>query len=393
MSKQNSKLRVALVCDWLTEIGGAEQVLLELTKIFPDAPIYTSQYRRRSAPWFGDCDVHTGWLNILPRRLRKFIGPLRSLYFNHLNLDDYDVVISVCNAECKGVKTPPTTLHIAYLQGPPTQYYWGLYNQYVDNPGFGKLNWLARLGLKLFVRPMRRSDLKAARQPDIIVANSNYVADEIEKYYHRDSQVIFPPVATDNIRAAAKKVTPTDVKQIKNKLFNGEDFYIIAGRQVNWKRFDLAVLACVKAVENLLIVGDGPEHPQLIKLADNNSHIKFLPKYNGAEEIAKYFKAAKGLIFPSLEPFGIIPVEALACGLPILAFRHGGAADIVENGINGMFFDEQTVDSLAEGIRKFNVAKYNRTKVAQSAERFNELVFDQAFTDLVSRNSEVLPRD
>ena len=115
MSKQNSKLRVALVCDWLTEIGGAEQVLLELTKIFPDAPIYTSQYRRRSAPWFGDCDVHTGWLNILPRRLRKFIGPLRSLYFNHLNLDDYDVVISVCNAECKGVKTPPTTLHIAYL--------------------------------------------------------------------------------------------------------------------------------------------------------------------------------------------------------------------------------------------------------------------------------------
>ena len=391
--KKGKKLRVALVCDWLTEIGGAEQVLLELTKIFPDAPIYTSQYRPKSAPWFNDCDVRTGWLNIFPRCLRKFMAPLRALYFGHLKLSGYDVVISVCNAECKGVKTPNSTLHIAYLQGPPTQYYWGLYDQYIQNPGFGKLNWLARLGLKVLVKPMRKSDYKLSKRPDIYVANSNYVLDEIEKYYGRDGTVMFPPVGVERMKQAVKATSARDVKQIKQELFNGEDFYIIAGRQVNWKRFDLAVSACAKAVENLLIVGDGPEHAKLIELVANKSNIKFLPKYNGPEEIAKYFKAAKGLIFPSLEPFGIIPAEALACGLPILAFNKGGSVDIVEDGVNGQFFQKQTVDSLIDGIRKFNVAKYNRTKVAKTAERFTCATFDEAWRELIRQNSEAIPRD
>ena len=386
--KKGSNLRVALICDWLTEIGGAEQVLLQLTKIFPDAPIYTSQYRRKSAPWFNNCDVRTGWLNIFPRCLRKFMAPLRALYFNHLHLNDYDVVISICNAECKGVKTPDSTLHIAYLQGPPTQYYWGLYDQYIQNPGFGKLNWLARIGLKLLAGPMRKSDYKSAQQPDILVANSNYVLGEINKYYNRDGVVIFPPVGVERMRQAADKVAKADVQQVKKELFGGEDFYIVAGRQVNWKRFDLAVKACVKAVENLLIVGDGPEHASLVELASDSPHIKFLPKYNGAEEITKYFKAAKGLIFPSLEPFGIIPVEALACGLPILAFAKGGSADIVEDGINGQFFAKQTVASLAKGIKSFNVAQYNRQQVAKTADRFNEAVFATAWRELINQHCE-----
>ena len=388
MGDKGSKLRVALVCDWLTEIGGAEQVLLELTKVFPDAPIYTSQYRRKSAPWFNGCDVRTGWLNIFPRCLRKFMAPLRALYFNHLRLDGYDVVISVCNAECKGIKTPSSTLHIAYLQGPPTQYYWGLYDQYVNNPGFGKLNWLARIGLKLLVKPMRKSDYKAAQVPDMLVANSNYVSDEINKYYGRSSEIIFPPVAVESMQRAVKKVTKKQVDGVKQELFNGEDFYIAVGRQVNWKRFDLAIEACLKTVENLLIIGDGPEHDRLVKLAGNSANIKFLPRYNGPEEIAKYFKSAKGMIFSSLEPFGIVPVEALACGLPVLAYKRGGSADIVEDGVNGQFFDEQTVDSLAEAVAKFNEAKFDRSKIAKTAERFKPSIFDKAFDDLINKNYE-----
>lgn len=160
-SEADSNPRIALVCDWLTEIGGAEQVLLELTKIFPEAPIYTSQYRPRSATKFQGKRVITGRLNILPRALRKFIAPLRAHYFNHLRLTGYDIVISVCNAECKGIKVANGTRHIAYLQGPPTQYYWGMYDQYIANPGFGKLNWLARFGLRILVKPMRRSDRKS----------------------------------------------------------------------------------------------------------------------------------------------------------------------------------------------------------------------------------------
>ena len=321
------------------------------------------------------------------------MAPLRALYFNRLHLSDYDVVISVCNAECKGVKTPSSTLHIAYLQGPPTQYYWGLYDQYVQNPGFGKLNWLARIGLKLLVKPMRKSDYKSAQQPDVLVANSNYVLEEINKYYKRDGVVIFPPVGVERMQRAAGAVTRREVDKVRQGLFNGGDFYIVAGRQVNWKRFDLATKACVKAVENLLIVGDGPEHANLVKLVDGHQNIKFLSKYNGAEEIAKYFKAAKGLIFPSLEPFGIIPVEALACGLPILAYNRGGSVDIVEEGVNGRFFDKQTVASLCKGLEEFNVAQYKRDQVAATADRFNEPTFVAAWHKLLNDHCEALPRD
>ena len=235
---------------------------------------------------------------------------------------------------------------------------------------------------------MRKSDYKSAQQPDILVANSNYVLGEIDRYYNRDGVVIFPPVGVERMRQAADKVSKADVQQVKKELFGGEDFYIVAGRQVNWKRFDIAVKACVKTVENLLIVGDGPEHASLVKLAGDNPHIKFLPKYNGAEEIAKYFKAAKGLIFPSLEPFGIIPVEALACGLPILAYAKGGSTDIVEDGTNGQFFTKQTVASLAKGIKSFNVAQYNRQQVAKTADRFNEAVFTTAWCELINQHCE-----
>ena len=384
-SEADSNPRIALVCDWLTEIGGAEQVLLELTKIFPEAPIYTSQYRPHSATKFQGKRVITGWLNILPRALRKFIAPLRAHYFNHLYLTGYDIVISVCNAECKGIKVVNGTRHIAYLQGPPTQYYWGMYDQYIANPGFGKLNWLARLGLKLLVKPMRRSDWRAAQRPDTLLANSNYVADEIKRYYGRSSQVLFPLAQVDQIKLVSQQVKAKDIRQIRQELFGGGSFYVVAGRQVNWKRFDLAIQACLKTGENLLVIGSGPEHNLLVKLVGDSSQIKFLPKYDGVGEIVKYYRSAKGLIFPSLEPFGIVPVEALASGLPVLAFRRGGSADIIRDGINGLFFLEQTVDSLAEGIKRFNVAQFNHNQVAKSAERFSTDHFQKNIKQIIEQ--------
>ena len=380
---------MALVCDWLTEIGGAEQVLLQLTRIFPEAPIYTSQYRPKTAPWFQNKDVRTGWLNIFPRKLRKFMAPLRSFYFKHLKLTGYDVVISVANAEAKGIKVSDSTLHIAYLQGPPVQYYWGMYDDYIKNPGFGKLNSLARLGLRVLIKPMRRADYGAAQRPDVLVANSHYVADEIKRFYNRDSEVIFPPVDVAKIVDFASKVTTDEISALKRELFDGEDFFIMAGRQVNWKRFDLAVDACGKAGENLLIVGDGAEHERLLTLAQDYPNIKFLPKYDGVGEIAKYFCAARGMIFTSLEPFGIVAVEALACGLPLIAFNGGGALDIVEEGVNGIFFDKQTVASLDEAIKKFKLSKFNKEVVAGLARQFSEGTFKEAWLDIVDRNFEV----
>lgn len=370
---KHSKIKTALVCDWLCEIGGAEKVLLALYQAFPNATIYTSQYRPKRINWFKGAKVKTGWIDILPRALRKFIAPLRVIYFNNLDLSDYDVVISVANAEAKGVKTGDKTVHISYLQGPPVQYYWGLYDSYIENPGFSKFNFLARTGLRLLIKIMRKADFKASKKPDYLVANSNYVAAEIKKYYKRDSRVVFPPVAIDEIKN--NKVMPINP-------FSGQPFFMVAGRQVNWKRFDLAVKACMKLQKNLLVIGDGPEHNSLVELAKKSKNIKFLPRYNGVKEIKSYFLAAEAMIFPSLEPFGIVAVEALAAGLPLIALDYGGAKDIV-NKDNGCFFENQTVDGLADVISKFKKSQFNKAKVSCSADQFKTDNFKTNFKKLV----------
>ncbi len=167
------KLKVAIVCDWLMGIGGAERVVLELHKMYPDAPIYTSQYDPKAIDWFTDADVRTGWLQKMPKKLKKFFPVLRAVYFSRLNLSDYDLVISASGAEAKAVKTGKNTLHISYCHS-PTHYYWSRYNEYIENPGFGRLNFIARLGLRLLVAPLRRWDRNAAKNPDVMIAHSSH---------------------------------------------------------------------------------------------------------------------------------------------------------------------------------------------------------------------------
>ena len=371
--------RVAIVCDWLTEVGGGEKVILAVHEMFPEAPIYTSQYRPKRATWFDDCEVRTGWLNWVPQWARRFTPFLRQWYFNRLDLSDYDLVISVTGAEAKSVKTVGKhgkAIHICYCHA-PTQYYWSLYDQYMDNPGFGKfLNPIVRLALKLLVRPLRRSDYRAAQRPDYFVANSSYVAGEIKKFYGRDSILIWPGVDVDAV-GRIKKTLPTGKRQ----------GFIISGRQVSWKRVDLAIGACIKLNKQLLVVGDGPEHAQLVEQARGHDNIRFLPRYNGVGEIVEHFAGAKAFLFPSLEPFGIVPVEALAAGTPVVALRKGGALDFIKDGRNGVFFDEQTVDSLAAAIRRIDTMSFDASSVSRSAEKFSEDNFKKQLYDLVQKAS------
>ena len=190
---QKPEEKIALVCDWLTTPGGAEKVLLTLHHLYPTAPIYTSQYSRKGINWFDDADVRTGWLQIFPKSLRKFLGPLRQLYFSHLDLSAYDLVISVTGAEAKSVRTRPQATHLCYCHV-STQYYWQMYDQYVKNPGFGLFNPLVRFFFKLFVKPLREADFRAAQQPDQFITISDYAREQIRKYYHRDAVIIAPPV-------------------------------------------------------------------------------------------------------------------------------------------------------------------------------------------------------
>ena len=355
-------MKVALVCDWLTSVGGAERVLLSLHHLYPDAPIYTSQYNKKKINWFDDADVRTGWLQIFPACLRRFLGPLRQSYFSHLDLSEYDLIISVTGAEAKSIKKGTAT-HICYCHV-PTQYYWQLFDEYVKNPGFGFLNPLVRFFFKLFVGPLRKADYKAAQKPDYFITISSYAQGLIKKYYGKESTIIYPPVDVE-------KFSVENSQGIKSsKKYN----MIITSRQVNWKRIDLAIKACLATNWPLTIIGEGPEHDRLVKLANHSPLITFKPLMS-QDELKKELAMAKAYIFPSLEPFGIAPVEALAAGCPVIAYGKGGAIDYVMDGENGLLFGRQTVASLVSALKKIEKKQLDTKKIVASAEPFDEKYF------------------
>ena len=359
-------MKVAIVCDWLTNVGGAEKVLLEIHRLFPKAPIYTSKYSKRGIDWFDGADVRTGWLQIFPVCFRRLLGPLRQRWFSRLDLSDYDLVISVTGAEAKAVrKLKPGAKHISYCHV-PTQYYWQMYDTYVENPGFGFLNPLVRFFFKILVKPLREKDFESAQRVDEFITISEYAKELIFKYYQREATVIHPPVEVESFR-------------IRKSV---EDYYITTSRQVNWKRLDLAVKACKELKRELLVVGEGPEHAKLVKMASNSEFVKFLPLQK-REELANLLAAAKGYIFPSLEPFGIAPVEALSCGTPVVAFGEGGALDYIRDGKNGVLFDRQMVSSLKKAILKFEKIEFDRKTVSEMAREFSVQRFDKEIKEFV----------
>ena len=399
-------MKVAIVCDWLTNVGGAEKVLLEVHRLFPKAPIYTSKYSKKGIDWFDDADVRTGWLQVFPVCMRRLLAPLRQRWFRKLDLSEYDLIISVTGAEAKAVKSGkrlheegkrsknPKGIHISYCHV-PTQYYWQMYDQYIENPGFGVLNPVVRFFFKLMVGPLRRGDYKAAQAPDYYVTISEYAKQMIARYYKRDAVVIHPPVEVDDFKAGlgtvktkslvASSLAPVTANAPRDSVSTVShlDYYIITSRQVNWKRIDLAVKACMKLGRKLLVVGEGPEHNNLVKLSNGSEWVGFL-SLKGKRELAELLAGAKGYLFPSLEPFGIAPVEALAVGCPVVAFGKGGACDYIEDGVNGVLFNKQTVKALSEAMVKFEKMRFDRAKIVESAQEFRVERFDDEMREFIN---------
>lgn len=351
LPKELQHLKVAIVHDWLIG-GGAELVVEQLHTMFPGAPIYTS-YATREWKRRLHGTVRTGALQHWPlSRLRKFLPVLRIWWFSRLKLDGYDLVISSSGAEAKGIRVPEGTLHINYCHA-PTHYYWSRYDEYMERPGFGLFNPLARLGLRLLVEPMRKWDYAAAQRPDVMLANSTHIKSEIKKYYGRKADVVFPPVDVDHFKSTDDAVR-----------FG----FVITGRQTPYKRFDLAVAACSSIHAPLKVIGDGPEYHRLTALAGPS--VRFMGKLPW-DEVAHHVQIAEGFIFPGLDDFGISPVEAMAAGTPVLAYRGGGALDYVKEGVTGEFFDEQEVSSLAEALKAFKPEAYDHKKIARAARKYS----------------------
>lgn len=368
---QNKKLKVAIVHDWLTSMGGAEPVVLELSKLFPDAPIYTSVYDAKRMSAFKGKDVRTTYLQkILPPFLRykHTLWPvLRAFAFPRLDLSEYDLIISSSSAEAKSIKKKPGAIHICYCHT-PIRYYWSHYEEFKNEFNFGPLTFLIRPFIPFFVRWMRKKDLASVKGVDIFIANSEVTKERIKKYYKRDASVVHPPVNT---------------KRFITKNNPQRDGYIVWGRHVPYKRFDLAIEACNKLQASLAVVGSGPDTARLRKLAGPT--ISF-PGRISDEELVKRSHQAKAFLFPNEEDFGIAPVEAMAAGLPIIAYKKGGALDIVTEKETGLFFSNQTVDDLIKVIEKFEHTTFSYNTLVQRAKRFDQSLFLTKMRKIISDN-------
>lgn len=350
-------MKVAIVHDWLYG-GGAERVVYELHKMFPDAPIYTSYC---SDEWRKKLDdrVVTGYLQHAPfRQLRKFLPVLRQRWFARLDLSEYDLVISSSgNGEAKFVDVP-NGKHVCYCHT-PNHFYWRNYETYLKNPGF-RPKWLVRLGLRTLVGLLRKRDYAAAQEVDYFIANSTHIQKDIKTYYGRESAVVYPPIRT----AMFQRATPAKSSEAPT--------FVTMGRQVPHKKFDVIVQACTDLSMPLTVIGRGPEHERLTQIAGPTVTFKTdVTDVQMPEELA----AASAFIFASLEDFGIAPVEAMAAGRPVIAFEGGGALDYVVPGKTGEFFAEQTVESLAQALQKFDSSTYDARAIRYHAASFSEESF------------------
>jgi glycosyltransferase involved in cell wall biosynthesis len=355
--------KIAIVTDWLTNMGGAENVVLALHEAFPVAPIYTSTYSPENMPAFKNLDVRTTYLQTLPkplRKLHKFFPMLRVKAFQKLDLSEFDIIISSSSAESKQVlKTRPEQAHICYCHT-PIRYYWSHYHEYKKDPGFGKLNWLVRLAMPLLIPSLKKADYAAAQNVDIFIANSAEVQHRIKKYYNRPSTIIHPPVDVD-------RFTPSRER---------DDYYVALGRQVPYKRIDLAVAAASKLGVKLKVFGNGSEHQRLVELAGSTVEF-FTDRFGNASDqvVTEALNHAKGYIFPAEEDFGIVQVEALAAGAPVIAYAKGGTLDIVQDGESGVLFNEQTVEAVVEAIKKAEETNFLPGTLRRKAKRFDKSLF------------------
>ena len=366
----NKPPKVAIVHDWLTTMGGAEPTVLEIHKLFPNAPIYTSVYDAANMPAFKNIDVRTTDLQTkLPKKLRykHVLWPtLRAKAFRKLDLSEFDVIISSSSAEAKAVrKTRPGQIHIAYIHTPP-RYYWSHYEEFRREFTFGALTPFIRPFIPHFVKKMRKLDLESTKDIDVFIANSTVTQQRIKEYYNKPSTVIHPPVEV-------AKFTPPPKGERSG--------YILWGRHVPYKRFDLAIEACNNLKAPLTVIGSGPDTERLKSLAGPT--ITFIGRVSD-EELVQRAQSAKAFLFPNEEDFGISAVEALAAGTPVIAYKKGGALDIVQEGETGVFFEEQSVGSLIDAMKRFESMSFLPATLHRKAKRFDKGLFTTKLRNIIA---------
>ena len=360
-------MKVAIVHDWLNQMGGAESVLESLMEMHAGAPLYTSIYWRKRMPdAYRAWDIRTSFMDRWPlvKRRHQMFLPFYPLAFERFDFAGYDLVVTNKSGFCHGIITPPETLHLCYCLT-PTRYLWDTAS-YIRREGLGKV---AQAALVPFLGQLRMWDRLAADRVDAFVAISETVRQRIAKYYRRDSTVIYPPVHTDRFEPSARQ----------------DDFYLVVSRLIPYKRIDLAVRAFTEMGKPLVVIGEGRDRAALESIAGKNvTFTGRLPFDQMRETLAR----CRALVFPGLEDFGITPVEAQASGRPVIAFAGGGALDTVEDGKTGILFREQTPESLMQAVRTCEETAFDPALLRRSAERFSAAAFRQQFGEFTEKQLE-----
>jgi glycosyltransferase involved in cell wall biosynthesis len=368
-------MKVALVHDYLNQMGGAERVVLALHEMFPEAPLYTSIYDPQSVDnAFKSIDIRTSFMQKFPF-VKKHHQPFLPFYpfaMEQLDLRGYDLVLSSSSAFAKGIITRPETMHICYCHT-PMRWCWN-YDEYVEREHLGRLS---RRILPFFISGLRVWDQTSSMRVDHFIANSPVVADRICKYYRRDAVVIPPPV-----EASRFTFDPT---------IRPEDYFLIVSRFMPYKRIDLAIEACNQLQLPLVIIGSGRDENRLKRLAGPS--IRFTGRLSD-QEVLYYYAHCRALILPGEEDFGITPLEAQASGRPVIAYAAGGAMASVVDNVTGTFFHKQTVESLVEVLASFDEQRYDPQIIRNHALEFDQPRFRRRILQFIeAKMSEGKTRD
>lgn len=355
-------MKVAIVHYWLVTMRGGEKVVEELCRMFPDAEIFTLVCdRQKLSPLLQSKTIHTSFLQRIPTAQRNYTKmlPLMPFALEQFDLQSFDLVISSESGPAKGVVTRPDALHVCYCHS-PMRYVWDHFHVYQ-----GDLGSVGRFMMNLFAPPLRVWDVTTSARVDAFAANSAHVARRIRKFYRRDSTVVHPPVAVEDF----------DWQQPR------EDFYLCAGQVVRYKRVDLAVEAFTRSGRRLVVIGEGPQRERLQRIAGSN--VTFLG-YQSFQVLRDHMQRCRALIFPGEEDFGILPVEAMAAGAPVIAYDSGGARETVVPA-SGLRFATQTVDALNEAVERFEALPepFDPQMIRAHAETFSAATFRRRMQTLI----------
>lgn len=361
-------MKVAIIQEWLVTVGGSDKVVKAISEIFPEADIYTLVANESTCKEL-DIDyakVKTSFIQKLPfgKTKHRMYLPVMPYAIEQFDLSDYDIIVSSSHAVAKGVLTKSNQLHICYCHS-PMRYAWDLYHEYLRDAGLQK--GLKGLVAKCMLYKIRQWDLLSSFRVDYFISNSNYIAKRINKVYRRDAVTIYPNVNVENFNLCTEK----------------EDFYLASSRLVPYKKIDLIVKAFNQMPEKkLVVIGSGPDFDKLTKIAKSNIVIM---GYQPFDTLKEKMQKAKALVFAADEDFGIVPVEAQACGTPVIAYGKGGTLETVVENQTGIFFNEQTESAIIEAVKKFerNKQLFNPVIIRKHAEKFSEERFKNEIKEFI----------